>query len=93
MNYNRNSKKYNLLGDRANDPNVPNSVSNRENSLSELEDKVLALITENPMLTSQNIAEQCDVSRKTVTRVCKLLKEKGIIVPVGKTRGKWIILK
>ena len=53
-----------------------------------MEEKILALIAENPIIISQSIAEQCDVSRKTVTRVCKLLKEKGIIVREGKTRGK-----
>lgn len=72
-------------------PNVPN-VPNQENTLSEMEEKILVLIAENPMITSQSIAGQCNVSRKTVTRICKLLKEKGIIVREGKTRGKWIIL-
>ena len=72
-------------------PNVPN-VPNQGTALSELEEKIIALITESPTITSQNIAERCDVSRKTVTRACKLLKEKGIIAREGKTRGKWIIL-
>ena len=85
-----------IVNDKANVSNVPNcvpNVPNQETALSELEEKILALITENPMMTSQEIAEHCNISRKTVTRVCKLLKEKEIIVRKGKTRGKWIMLK
>jgi hypothetical protein len=39
--------------------NVPNRVPNvpkQENSLAEMEEKILALIAENPIITSQSIA-------------------------------------
>ncbi len=92
----QNGSRNGIVNDNANVSNVPNrvpNVSNQEIALSETEEKILALITENPTITSQRIAEQCNISRKTVTRVCKLLKEKGIIVREGKTRGKWIVKK
>lgn len=92
----QNENRNDIVNDNVNVSNVPNrvpNVSNQEKALSETEEKILALITENPTITSQCIAEQCNISRKTVTRVCKLLKEKGIIVREGRTRGKWIVKK
>lgn len=92
----QNENRNGIVNDNANVSNVPNrvpNVSNQEKALSETEERILALITENPTITSQCIAEQCNISRKTVTRVCKLLKEKGIIVREGKTRGRWIVKK
>lgn len=86
----------NVLSDGSNDHNVPNdvpNVPNQNNLLSETEAKVLQVIIQEPELSSQKIADRCGTSKKTVTRACKSLKEKGHIIREGGTRGKWIILK
>ena len=72
---------------------VPNDVPNPDNLLSETEVRVLQAIIQDPCLSAQKIADRCDISKKTVTRACKFLKEKGLIIRKGGTRGKWIILK
>ncbi len=72
---------------------VPNDVPNPDDLLSETEAKVLQTIIQDPSLSAQKIADRCDISKKTVTRACKFLKEKGLIIREGGTRGKWIILK
>lgn len=80
----------------SNGANVPNHVSNVSNpleQLSETEKRILQVIIDDPAITSQAIAERCNISRKTVTRNCKSLKEKGFIAREGNTRGKWIVLK
>ena len=77
-----------------NGPNdVPNDVPNPGDLLSETEARVLQAIIQDPSLSAQKIADRCDISKKTVTRACKFLKEKGLIIREGGTRGKWIILK
>ena len=83
--------------DDSNVPNVPNDVPNNvpnpDNLLSETEARVLQAIMQDPSLSAQKIADKCDISKKTVIRACKLLKEKRLIMREGGTRGKWIILK
>jgi predicted HTH transcriptional regulator len=62
-------------------------------NLSEREVGVLALIKENPQITSSEIAEQLDVTRQTVTNRVRSLKEKGVILRVGSdTKGYWRVV-
>ena len=62
--------------------------------LSEKEQKTLELLIEDPGYTSPQIAEKLNVSRVSVTKYLKSLKEKGLIERIGSDRkGYWRITK
>ena len=62
--------------------------------LSEKEQKTLELLIEDPGYTSPQIAEKLNVSRVSVTKYLKTLKEKGLIERIGSDRkGYWRITK
>ena len=54
---------------------------------------VLQVITQNPGLSAAKIGSQIGISKPSVERVLRSLKDKGRIRREGSTRGKWIILK
>ena len=61
--------------------------------LSEKEQKTLELLLEDPGYTSPQIAEKLNVSRVSVTKYLKSLKEKGFIERIGSDRkGYWKIM-
>lgn len=55
------------------------------NTLTENEKKVLQIL-DNPFATYMEIADRLAVSRKTVSRKIKVLKDKGYIVRIGSTK-------
>lgn len=60
--------------------------------LSDKERQTLELLLEDPGYTSAQIAEKMNISRVSVTKYLKVLKEKGIIKRSGSDRkGFWII--
>ena len=62
--------------------------------LSEKEQKTLELLIEDPGYTSPQIAEKLNVSRVSVTKYLKSLKEKGLIERIGSDRkGYWRITR
>lgn len=63
-------------------------------TLSEKERMVLKILAKNSSATYLDIADKLNVSRKTASKIIKLLKEKGIIVRVGSAKkGYWEIKK
>ena len=58
-----------------------------------LESKVLKVIRENESISIQQIADSTTISRRSVERIIKNLKDKGVISRQGTKNGKWIILK
>lgn len=61
-------------------------------NLSDNELRTLALLTEDPGYTSQQIADIMDVSRVSVTKYLKTLKAEGLITRIGSDRkGYWKI--
>ena len=59
---------------------------------SDKEQRVLELLMEDPGFTSVQIADQLNVSRVSVTKYLKTLKEKGVISRIGSDRkGYWKI--
>ena len=87
---------YNHGGNvRNHEGNVHNNEGNAgtaEGNLSDNERLVLSIIQSTPTATAKVIAAKCGISDKTVTRLCKSLKDKGLIKREGNTRGKWIVL-
>ena len=60
--------------------------------LTKKEQEVLAEIQKDNSATAANIANQCQVTIRTIERTIKSLKEKGIIERVGSDKaGHWII--
>lgn len=56
--------------------------------------KVLEILSENATATYLEIADQLNVSRKTVSQKIKFLKEKGLIVRLGSAKkGYWKMQK
>ncbi|MCD7885623.1 MAG: winged helix-turn-helix transcriptional regulator [Lachnospiraceae bacterium] len=62
--------------------------------LSDKEMELLKLLAEEPTCTTSNIAEKLGVSRVTITKRLRNLKDKGIIIRVGSDRkGYWEIME
>lgn len=64
---------------RLSDDNVTNNVINKKVST---EDKTILLIKECPDISTQEIAEQIGISKRTVLRNIKTLKEKVFLSDV-----------
>lgn len=64
-----------------------------EDVLSEIEKQVLEMMKQNEKVTIEAMVEQIGVSKRTINRGIKALKEKGFITRKGSSFGKWIILK
>lgn len=70
---------------------VPRQLSEKlseklSDKFSEKEQKILDLILEDPGYTSQQTAQRLNVSRVSVTKYLKTLKEKGLVERVGSDR-------
>lgn len=62
--------------------------------LSEKEQNTFELLLEDPGYTSPQIAEKLNVSRVSVTKYLRTVKEKGLIERIGSDRkGYWRIIK
>ena len=58
------------------------------------EERVLRLLAENPSLSYERIAERLAISRRSVARAIKALRERQSIVRDGSDKtGKWIVAK
>lgn len=75
--------------DQINNRNVGLNVG-----LNKTEKKVIENLIENPSITSANLAEIIDVTKRTIERTFKSLQEKKIIERIGtKRNGNWIVIK
>ena len=72
------------------EPNEPNREPNEPNG--GLAARVLGLLSESPEITIGNLTNACGVSRETVKRTLKILKDDGCIRRIGRTRGHWEIV-
>lgn len=70
------------------DGNRPNFYGN----LTKHESLVLEIIVDDPKLTAGMIAMKIGISKPSVERALRSLKEKKIIVRKGSTRGYWVVL-
>lgn len=67
---------------------------NYQKQLSEIQDKIISLIKNNPKVTQKEMAEMLDISREKVKYHIAVLKENNIIKREGSTKkGNWKILK
>ena len=63
-------------------------------ALSKTEKKVIELLIENPSVTSTELAEKLEVTKRTIERTFKSLKEKKMIERIGSKRdGNWIVVR
>lgn len=72
--------------DTQNVPNVPND------GISERQKLILNLLKNDGNMTAAKIAEECDVSEKTIKRDIAELKSLKLISRKGSTHGKWVVL-
>ncbi len=72
-----------------NEPNDPNQDPNEPKDTAQI---ILATLSENPPATIPNLMEACHVSRETIKRALKTLKDAGLIRRKGGTRGVWEVL-
>lgn len=93
---NRKGNNANLEGNHdGNEGNREGNNSGHEANkadLSKHERLVLQVISSDPELTAERIGEQIGVSKSSVERALRSLKNKGIIRREGSTRGRWIVL-
>lgn len=70
-----------------------NDRKNKTASLNENEKKVLAILREQPAISTDNISQQSKIAKRTVERTLQSLKKKGAVVREGSRRsGSWRVL-
>ena len=72
--------------------NVGNNVGNANIGAMAIKEQVLRLITDNPKISAQGIADSLGKSKRHIERVIAGLREEGILVRDGGTRGSWRIV-
>lgn len=76
--------------------NLPNAVNNNNNKnylLSETQERIIKLISENSRITQQEISDKLGINITTVARNIKELKDNNIINRVGSNKnGQWELL-
>lgn len=71
-----------------------NGQESYQKHLSEIQDKIIALIKKNPSITQKEIAKTLEISREKVKYHIAILKENNLIIREGPTKkGIWKILK
>ena len=71
-----------------------NVTENVTENVAEKETKIVELIMQNPFVTTSAMASYLSVTRMTISRIIKKLKEKGIVVRVnGDKGGYWKIIQ
>lgn len=71
-----------------------NGQESYQKRLSEIQDKIIALIKKNPSITQKEIAKTLEISREKVKYHIAVLKENNVIKREGSTKkGIWKILK
>ena len=77
---------------RLNKQFTDNLSDNFSDKLTDKEQKTIELLLEDPGYTASQLAEKLRVSRVSVTKYLKALKEKGVIERIGSDRsGYWKI--
>ena len=67
--------------------NVNNGVKSTQKSIQKSTQRIIALMKDNPYITTQEIADQIGIIRRGVAKHIKKLQEKGIIRRVGPDKG------
>ncbi|MDO5150896.1 MAG: winged helix-turn-helix transcriptional regulator, partial [Oscillospiraceae bacterium] len=62
--------------------------------LTKTEKAILGYLIEAPDLTSDELADKINVTRRTIERATSNLQKKGLIERIGSKRaGKWLVIK
>lgn len=75
-----------------NDGNNDGNIDANNGNLTPNERLVLQVVSGYPSLSAAKIGSQIGISKPSVERVLRSLKNKGLIRREGSTRGRWIIL-
>lgn len=59
------------------------------NQLGETEERVLALVKSDPKMSARKISDKLEISVRQAERTLASLREKGVIIREGGTRGYW----
>ena len=71
-----------------------NNQESYQKQLNEFQDKIIALIKQNPSVTQKEMAKMLEISREKVKYHIAILKENNLIIREGSTKkGIWKILK
>lgn len=73
---------------------VRTSVDRVTERVTETENRLIALLLEDPAYTYDALSEKLDVSRKTVGELIRTLKSRNIICRIGSDKnGYWQVMK
>lgn len=82
----------NVQNDGNLDGNDGNLDGNVNVSLTKHEKLILSILAVDPKLTAEKIASQIGISKPSVERALRSLKNKGKVARKGATRGYWVVL-
>lgn len=69
-------------------PNIiPNAITNNETR-----QKIISLVKETPSITAKVMADELGIAERNVKTHIKALKDAGVLIRVGGTRGHWEIV-
>ena len=70
-----------------------NEVNEANHEVNAVNQRIVLVLSHNPKSTIPEMARICNVSRATIDRAVKVLKDSGRIRRVGGTRGHWEVLQ
>lgn len=80
-------------GNDGNNDGNDHNLDGNDNNLTLNETLVLNVILEEPALSAAKISAKIGISKPSVERVLRSLKQKNIIRREGSTRGRWVIIR
>ena len=80
-------------GVRTSDSNLSREVNEANREVNEVNQRILQILRSAPRCTIPVMAQMAKVSRATIDRAIKTLKEQGRIRRVGRTRGHWEVIE
>ena len=80
-------------GVRTSDSDLSREVNEANREVNEVNQRILQILRSAPRCTIPVMAQMAKVSRATIDRAIKTLKEQGRIRRVGRTRGHWEVIE
>lgn len=75
------------------DNRAANEVNEANHEVNAVNQRIVLILSQNPKSTIPEMARICNVSRATIDRAVKVLKDSGRIRRVGGTRGHWEVIQ
>ncbi|GHU61518.1 hypothetical protein AGMMS49983_01400 [Clostridia bacterium] len=76
-----------------NEPNKEPNAGEKRSIPTDIAEQIISVLLKNPGFTYEMIADNVGISRSSINREIKKLRESGRLQRKGNTKGEWVVLK